>query len=412
MINELTREAWLMRPETSEKNKGSKSRMLMIYEPSLKGHRLEFLLMHAQYALTSESSSCLLLVTEEGIIDALNNFFPDWQSSEQLRVIVVSHLRKNRISTIKQLQEVNSIACDESVDHCHFQSMNELQVPLALGFFKKISFSGIWLMPFTRQQELSLVRRLIKSNVLRMIAQKQECQSVILLNDAPSAEKLNRLYRVSEKFIGVPDPVVNLEVQADLNIRSLYNIPDTRQIGLFFGEISYRKGIQHTISVLKCLDKALIRRLAVLIIGRPSGISDEWLQNELKSLKDLFPEIWIKFDHAFVPPGEVQTIFDQSDFVFLTYQQTEGSSNILGRSALAGIPVLGPKEGLIGELIYRNNLGESVDFSDVDQAVGALTNIIEKQGRFSFRQAEAYAETCQAFRFSQRLFSSALDDSY
>src|SRR5690606_28482970 len=118
-------------------------------------------------------------------------------------------------------------------------------------------------------------------------------------------------------------------------------------------------GAYNAINGLKALDAESSRKTAVLFLGREKELPAHWLEQQISEIRKANPHLWIMYVNTFLPAGTVQPVFDQSDISLIPYAMTEASSNILSRSACAGIPVLGPDKGLLGELIKENRLGET-----------------------------------------------------
>ena len=93
----------------------------------------------------------------------------------------------------------------------------------------------------------------------------------------------------------------------------------------------------------------------------------------------------------YVSQEQAQALFEATDVVLVAYRQHIGMSGVLMRAAAHGRPVLSQRDGLMGELVNRHQLGVTVDTTDPIALTGALTAMIDNDPATTFDSAKAHA---------------------
>jgi hypothetical protein len=92
------------------------------------------------------------------------------------------------------------------------------------------------------------------------------------------------------------------------------------------------------------------------------------------------PHIRIECVNEYIPFEEISAFFRGADCVLVTYPVFEGSSGILGHSALHRRPVIGPAGGVIGRLIREYGLGRDIDPVDASNIASEMANFVKQGG--------------------------------
>lgn len=233
---------------------------------------------------------------------------------------------------------------------------------------------GIYFHPFNRLEFLKGGKLLDKIRytqkmlfIKRLISNKQ-VKKVYVLNDASGVNELNRICETN-KFQWLPDPI-NLSKHDNCSIGSA-----ERKVFLFFGFINKRKGILNFLQGVKNLDFSYLNCLEIRIKGQvdPDIIDElELVCDELRKTPVL-----INIKSQFLSKEELIAEVSNCDLILMPYLRVEGSSGLLGWAANFKKPVLGPKDGLIGELIRDYKFGISVDCGNTNEIGKGVVKYLE-----------------------------------
>lgn len=227
-----------------------------------------------------------------------------------------------------------------------------------LPFFmlKGINISGIiYKIYLYKWKDLFFVNKLMEIVKYKIIVSSNIINSVFILNDNSAVAKLNRLYR-TKKFKFLVDPYNETNYQPK-DIRSDLSIKPEQKIFLHFGGLSRRKGTLIILEAIKLIPKNRQNEFVFIFAGLIyDGIKSEFynLVEEVKGKVRV-----IVFDE-FCTNELLCDLCYTCDSVLIPYCGIAQSSGALGYAAWNEKPVLGPSLGLLGKLIRKNKLGESI----------------------------------------------------
>ena len=291
--------------------------------------------------------------------------------------------------------------------HALSMYVDHLQVSLGRGlrFDFPTRISGVYFRPSFHYGALGgpsaglkdRVMALRKRAVLRWARRNPHLDTLFSL-DPFAAQSINRMAGHGSAVF-LPDPVPIPDPSATPAPSILDDVPQDRRTLLLFGVLDARKGIAEVAAALHHLSAANQRRLTLAL----AGPLDAQLRPTIDALLD-GTQIDVRLDDRFVPDAEIQRLIGHSDLVLLTYQRHIGSSNVLVRSAAAGVPVLSTDYGLVGAQVRTRRLGLTVDASDPGAIARALTAWLTDPSTVAFdassaaafhaqNTAEAYART-------------------
>ncbi|MFT5885936.1 MAG: glycosyltransferase involved in cell wall biosynthesis [Arcticibacterium sp.] len=273
----------------------------------------------------------------------------------------------------------------------------------------KSNVLGIYFRPHFHypNQSLNLKERLsqlLKKLTLRLIFVKGSLQNLLAL-DASSIASLKEI--TGSAHIGVcPDPVERHTVsQEDLSeLRIQFHLSETqRKIFLIFGYLDERKGIEATVAAIKLLNESELLKLHLVIAGT---IAPSY-QKKIEDLLAELPKAALITTHLEKISGKaIQFFFDASDVVLAVYQKHIGMSSILVRAAMSGKPVIADKYGLLGEIVYKKELGASVDSSKAHDLKEAIILALSNNLKANKDAQMAIAEQNSVSRFGQVIFDT------
>jgi hypothetical protein len=142
-----------------------------------------------------------------------------------------------------------------------------------------------------------------------------------------------------------------------------------------FGYLSHRKGTIEILEALNLMDVESLDKFHFIFAGEVDGeiyLDFHMLLNKLKQF------VKITYLEGFVDFRVIESICKSSDFLLIPYLNSYQSSGVLGYSAQFNVPVIGPKNGLLGKLIKRYKLG--ICLSDVGRSsLKECFDVLEKK---------------------------------
>lgn len=197
------------------------------------------------------------------------------------------------------------------------------------------------------------VRRLFEEFRYRPISKRRG--RIYILNDEKSVKTLNNKYNTIN-FTFLPDPIPETAFQHNTNLARDIETTEGKTF-LHFGYMSRRKG---TLDILKAISLLPEKFKATFIFA---GIIDNNISNEFYQLieKVRNREIKIFVKDKYCEYDYINDLCHISDCILIPYYNTAQSSGVLGYAAAHQIPVIGPKEGLLGYIIESNKLGHTIE---------------------------------------------------
>lgn len=353
---------------------------ILILETNLDGHRLEFL--HHLYTKATEDSNLFFYF-------AIPDWFEDvdknlvWGSASN---IIICKLQKNLIDSIEntnyiksginRLRLVYQLCRKYNIDRIVFISLMHYLPFLFFFNYKKVKISGIIYSLFIYEKEkIGKAKYQIKSLMFKLISTRGNLNKMFVLNDKKGAEILNKKY-ATNKFLYLPDPVPNIDMQSIRNIRYNYGIDDSKLVFLHFGALTERKGTIDILQAISLLEREDLENKVFIFAGKVYNDIKEKFYNLIKKL-DNKAKI-IVFDE-FVEYQKLYNLCYSCDFILLPYLSTNASSGVIGYAAFFNKQVIGPKSGIIGGLISKYNLGVSIQNITKENIAKAINQIEKKE---------------------------------
>ena len=170
--------------------------------------------------------------------------------------------------------------------------------------------------------------------------------------------------------------------------RSALGLPDGARVILSYGSLSRRKGISELLNVLS--DKRCPPDVVALIAGEADSETTAVLHSEVaERLRKRGRFHWIG---GFLDVGDTATklAFSSAEVAWLGYRDFYTSSAFLWQASLAGLPIIGCRDGLIGDLVDRHELGLTVNPNDSSEVLWAFDALTKNQDTRS-----SIAENCR-----------------
>lgn len=334
----------------------------MLFETNLNGHRMEYI-HHIYMGMVAHPQTDYVIVVPEEFKKKKELY--DWPKANNIRFEFIKEneriygdeekdILKGAFLKTRLLKKYVIKECAESVfliSLMSFLPFLPFMVP------KNVNVSGILYKVYLyRWKGASLSSRMI--DVLRyLIIRGHNClTTVYILNDAPSARLINRIFKTN-KFRFVTDPYYEISYTPK-DIRKDLLIPLNNKVFLHFGGLNRRKGTLLILEAIKHLDKEQKKRNSFIFAGRVyDPIHDEFYE----MVEELRSDCNIIVIDQFVSNEQLADLCVTTDFILTPYSVTTQSSGVLGYAAFYGKPVIGPSQGLVGKLIKRYHLGVAMD---------------------------------------------------
>ncbi len=188
-------------------------------------------------------------------------------------------------------------------------------------------------------------------------------------------------------------------------MREHWGVEAHRRVVLFFGSIAARKGIYQTLDALPMLSSDRQEQLCLVLVGAIQKAEKERIHEGLRRVRET-TKVQIVVQDRFVEEEEIQSIFAGAGLILLPYQRHLGSSGVLIRAALAGVPVLGSDYGLVGEHLRRHTLGLATDTTRPSAIATGIEAWLTAPNQFPFApdSARRFAAENTAEHFAATLF--------
>jgi glycosyltransferase involved in cell wall biosynthesis len=208
----------------------------------------------------------------------------------------------------------------------------------------------------------------------------------------------------SKKLMYVPDPADIKSKWTKSTARHRLKISTQSKVVLVYGYLSLRKGIQTLIEATRnCNGPSTV---ALLFAGEQD--------NEVRRLLSTKEAVSLKNNHTlyeinrFLSDEEEALVFSASDIVWVGYRNFNQMSGVLIQAGKMALPVIACREGLIGWMVNKYNLGIVVDSNNVQEITTAINSLCSNPGlSSSFGSHGAHlAKNHTSSLFSSRIFDA------
>jgi len=272
----------------------------------------------------------------------------------------------------------NRFAADGHFDVVHFQGVG---TPLLDQFFLK---------PLARQLPVVLTVHDVKPHYERFVSMASFIkrslhipQRLIVHYEDGKRQLADHWGICSDHIDVIPHGIIPVKNPPSLtDARKRLNLPQDRQIILFFGGIRPNKGLEVLIKafeIVKLFNEQVLLVIAGGLLGR---FSFEQYSNMIRNTGlSNHVQTFIKF----IPEEDVDYFFAASDLVVLPYLKFEAQSGVLLRAYAHKKPVVASNLGAMGELVSLDNIGLAVEPGTVEPLAQAVINALDDLDKFQSR---------------------------
>jgi glycosyltransferase involved in cell wall biosynthesis len=222
-----------------------------------------------------------------------------------------------------------------------------------------------------------------------VMARSRAIRRALVLNAPRAAEELNRLYR-TRKFVALADPVPSVDKTKLRDLRTELGISADTQTFLHFGAMGERKGTLDILQAILLLPTS--EHKTFIFAGRVGEEIKKEFYNLVGKCRAVGAKILVRDE--FCSYELINSLCYTADCLLAPYHLTSLSSGVIGYASVIGTPVIGPADGLIGELIRDNNLGLTISEVTPEQIARAISDFTPTHASSAY----AAANTIESFQ--------------
>jgi glycosyltransferase involved in cell wall biosynthesis len=403
---------------------GNSDRRMMLFDLSIRGHHPNYIQQLIHYWQHQKLAGTLTIVVSPKFLEEHADVVDRATSVGQKTVHFVAISTEeeaalksrgsalNRfLRTFQEWQILAKYAALYQATHCLIMYFDTCQLPLAFGSKSPCPFSGIYFRPTFHYGEFANHRSSWKKRL-------QQWREKLLLAKVLSHSQFRTLFcldpfaveylqqRGESRVVHLADPVQVDQVAATppAMLRETLGIDPGRQVFLFFGALTGRKGTHQLLDAIKKLPDNLCQKLCLLLVGEIKATEEAAVEAKIAALCQSRP-VQIVRHYEFVPDSEVPGYFQLADVVLAPYQQHVGMSGILLLAAAAEKPVLSSDYGLMGEMVRQYDLGIVVDSTRSTEIANGITQLLTNQNPVGDRaKMRFFAEQNSAEQYAKIIF--------
>ena len=354
---------------------------VLVFDNQITGHHLEYL-HHILVMAGENSNDSFVFVVPKQINEIKDNL--EWPVYPNVSYDYLDNEIRPASTYVMDMLKASFILCKilrtltikHSIDVVFTNGIMAF-VPFASLFFpSKTKIAGIiYQIYLYNDRESSLITKVFNRFKYIILSKGKVYKKVFILNSLKSASELNRIFKTS-KFTYLPDPVLELPNNTNLNLKAHYEIPSEKTVFVHFGELSERKGTLNIVKSLKHFKADKLNRSVFIFAGVVKSEIKEQFYSLIKDYDNIIVE------DKFCSYNYLSALCKCADVILLPYLITNLSSGLLSYASQYETPVIAPKTGLIGELVEEYKLGRLLNANTPEviaqECVIAIENRIEK----------------------------------
>ena len=377
---------------------------ILILEDNMWGHHLEYM-SHLFHNVPKDGSCQLIYVVPKHFEEVRSLIFDeecpmvtiDYMSeSEYLSYHEMNYIK----ASLNKCRVLKKYASKHNVDECFLIKLVSYLPFLPFFIPKQCKLSGIiYRIYYYAWHELDYVHKMKDIFQFWLLSASKRIKNIYLLNSTAAATYSNHLYNCS-KFKYLPDPI-NVEDLKFTDLHEELNISAQDRVFLHFGSLTRRKGTLTILEALLLLTPEQLKNKVFVFSGKVhADIKTDFyrLCDEVrkKGVHLIIIDKFCSYEYLY-------NLINISDAILTPYANVAFSSGALGYAAKFNVPVIGPRRGLLGNLIKKHHLGitlreitptsicEAINMEDLPKCCG-----------------EAYAEKNSIRSFASIIFHDLL----
>lgn len=330
---------------------------ILIFDVEVSGHHLEYL--HHIYSLATQSKDTYIFCLPKEFNNVKSQF--EWKKCDN----IIFDLFDNYTSSHSSILNASYEKCKILKERVKTHSPTNVFLISLMHYLPFLTFilphhvkvSGIiYQIYLYRWKTSNIIQRL--SDVMKYILLSlANCvDKIYILNDKPASHLLNRIYH-TKKFAYLPDPFIPIDNVDEEVTREILNIDQSKFVFLHMGDMRKRKGTIDILDSIPLINEKLYDKLCFIFAGK---ISNEIKEIFYQKVALLNPKVQIIVYDEFCEYSFLAALCHISDYMLIPYKFVNQSSGLIGYSAQFKLPVISPKEGLLGKLVKRYKLGYTI----------------------------------------------------
>ena len=350
---------------------------VLIFEPSLAGHHLEYL--HHIYEGASErpDNEFIFAVPCQEWVKMKDKC--TWPESKNISFTMLDDSDCQNLGRGSMLAQTWRLSryVRRIVFQCNADCVFMISLAGAIPFLplmlpSRIKLSGIIYKIYLRESK-GWISQFIDKIRYSIMAHNNSVNNVFILNDPNSTQILNKTYHTN-RFVTLPDPIPKVDVARLVDLRSELCIEPESDVFLHFGAMEERKGTLEILRALCIMNKNTLAEKTFIFAGCVGSSIKEVFYCLVEKARRAGANIIVKDE--FCSFDYLHSLCKIANCILIPYLFTSLSSGALGYSALHETPVIGPRNGLIGELIENNGLGLTIETIDPEHIAEILTDFV------------------------------------
>jgi len=339
------------------------------------GHHIEYL--HHIYLGAEITNNYLVFVVPEEFKKTSERF--DWPERKNVSFQYISTAEINSVTTKKGFQKIYHLCkmlryytLKHSIDSVFLISLANYLLFIPLLLPKRVKVSGIIYNIYLYSWHKLSIKKKVEQMLIHIVLTKCKIfERIYILNDRSAVAYFNKLY-VSEKYFYLPDPIIQLPTKR-IDTRKMLGIPED---GIFFLQCGNQNIRKNPLKILKTISELSPKENFYYVIAGKLHplIKDEIVRNA--NILGKVHNIIIRDEH--LSYDMMNSLIEDSDCMFLLYENNTQSSGFMGYAALHGTPVIAYKNGLIGKIVKRYHLGKLVEPNNCNDIKNAICSIEQK----------------------------------
>ncbi len=375
---------------------------IMIFDSSIDGHHMEYIHHIHTKACEKFNNIQFIFAVPKDFENKKNKF--SWKSCDWVKTIFIDNkdvdLCKNGNYIIKAWNYSKILK-----KYTELYNVNELFLitliypyPFLPLFLKSnIKVSGIVYRIYLYEWKTLSFLKKIKDAFETYVMAKAKCtKSIFVLNDNSATCYFNKLFKVN-KFKFLTDPI-NPTSSTPKNIRQELQIAETKEIYLHFGAMYERKGTMTILEAIELLPKEELENKCFIFAGK---IGNDIKEKFYKMKKILDKKVKILVYDEFCSYDFLNNLCFSCDYIIIPYKNISCSSGVVGYAAQLKKILIAPKDGILGKLVKRFNLGITSNISNPKE----LATLIQSKKMY-ISNSDRYIQSSSASSFCNKILSN------
>ncbi|MEX0331041.1 MAG: glycosyltransferase [Puniceicoccaceae bacterium] len=380
---------------------------LIVADPIDSGHHLEYLglILDAFGKAPANEGEILFLVTERAAQELLLRQVP---GNVQIEALEKKHLDPEALLSYigHRMKEPARL---------FLPRINTFLLPLLCCRVSASVVSGIWFSPQSAGFVhgggiMERLRGLLELVRIRRMRRNNRLRRLYVLNDPETVSFMKQWTDLQGGVHCLPDPAdITALSECDVEaVRQELGIPADAKVFALLGALRSGKGVTEALAAIRNYNPLDGRPCTLLVAGEVLPGFEGDLESALNRFKGA-ASIQLVTDLTYLKPDRFASYLSIADFLLLPYQNTFGSSGILGHAARTRTPVIASAGGLVGKLTREYELGHTFKSNDVPAFHGALNAALAGSVTMEPLKADEYLRRNSGQGFKEKLLQMEFD---